>query len=285
MAHKVSVGLIQMSSTGNAAENMLSAESLIREAASRGAQIVITPEMTVLLELDRVALLEKIHFQEEDPSLPKFQALAKELNIWLVIGSMAVKVKEDAGDKIANRCFILSPEGKIVAHYDKIHMFDVDLPDGESYRESRSYAAGDRAVVVETPLISLGLSICYDLRFPHLYRLLAQEGAQMITVPAAFTAVTGKAHWHILLQARAIENGVFICAAAQTGSHKNARGEVRQTYGHSLFVDPWGNIIDDGGTNRGVIVAELDLDLVKKARSRVPSLVNDSPFMLEKQHS
>ncbi len=264
-------GLVQMSSTNDRAENMASAEALIRAAAAQGAQIILTPEMTTLIELDRTALLDKIYSEAEDPSLPVFQALAAELNIWLVIGSMAVRV----GDRIANRCYVLSPDGRIAAYYDKIHMFDVDLPGGEQYRESRSYAAGERAVLATTPFGKIGLSICYDLRFPHLYRMLAQSGADILTVPAAFTQVTGKAHWHILLRARAIENGTFIFAPAQTGRHMSAAGETRETYGHSLFVDPWGNIIDDGGEDVGIIVAEIDPALCEKARSRIPSLKHD----------
>jgi len=278
MTHKFVVGLVQMSSTNEVAENMAAAESFIREASARGAQLILTPEMTTLIEHDRAALLSKIHLQESDPSLPKFQALAQELKVWLVIGSMAIKVADDAGDKVANRSFVISPKGEIVSYYDKIHMFDVDLPGGELYRESRSYQAGARAVAAKTPWGDLGLTICYDLRFPYLYRKLAQAGAGMITVPAAFTAVTGAAHWHILLRSRAIENGAFIFAPAQTGSHVSARGAVRKTYGHSLLVDPWGNIIDDGGVDVGVIVAEVDLSLVDKARSRIPSWHHDREF-------
>ena len=269
--NKFRAGLVQMSSTNNRAENMASAETLIRAAAAQGAQIILTPEMTTLIELDRAALLDKIYSEAEDPSLPVFRALASDLNIWLVIGSMAVK----AGDRIANRCYVLSPDGRIAANYDKIHMFDVDLPGGEQYRESRSYAAGERAVLAATPFGKIGLSICYDLRFPHLYRMLAQGGANILTVPAAFTQVTGKAHWHILLRARAIENGAFVFAPAQTGSHMSATGAARETFGHSLFVDPWGNIIDDGGQDVGVVVAEIDPALSEKARSRIPSLKHD----------
>ncbi len=272
---KFSVGLVQMSSTNQVAENMTSAENLIRDAASRGAEMVLTPEMTTLLELDRSALLSKIYSQDDDPSLPVFQALASELNIWLVIGSMAIK----QGGKIANRCFVISPMGKIVTHYDKIHMFDVDLPGGEQYRESRSYEAGSQAVVAETPWGNMGLSICYDLRFPYLYRKLAQTGASMISVPAAFTAVTGRAHWHVLLRARAIENGAYVFAPAQTRSHMSAKGNARETFGHSLFVDPWGDIIDDGGVDVGVTVAEIDLSLVERARSRIPSLNHDQTII------
>lgn len=255
---------------------MAVAQKLIREAASRGAEMVLTPEMTPLMEQGRTALLGKIYPQENDPDLPVFQALAQELDIWLVIGSMAVK----QGDKIANRCFVLSPDGNIAAHYDKIHMFDVDLPGGEYHRESCAYDAGERAVVAETPWGKMGLSICYDLRFPRLYRMLAQSGASMLTVPAAFTAVTGRAHWHILLRARAIENGAFVFAPAQTGRHMSTGGDGRETFGHSLFIDPWGDIIDDGGADAGVTVAEIDLSLVERARSRIPSLKHDRTIML-----
>ncbi len=277
-----------MSSGNDPAENMASAESLIRRAAAGGAQMVITPEMTTLIERGRGALLAKIYFEENDPGLPVFQALAEELDIWLVIGSMAVKVQDQsqdqlkgqAKDKIANRCYVISPDGHIAARYDKIHMFDVDLPGGESYRESQAYSAGERAVLAETPWGPMGLTICYDVRFPDLYRKLAQAGASMLTVPAAFTEVTGQAHWHILLRSRAIENGAFIFAPAQTGSHVSASGDSRKTYGHSLIVDPWGNIIDDGGCDVGVTLAQIDLTLAEKARSRIPSLRHDRQFKL-----
>ena len=271
MHNKFTVGLVQMSSTNKRAENMISAEALIRKAAAQGAEMVLTPEMTTLLEGDRKALLGKIYSEDDDPSLPVFQGLARELGIWLVIGSMAVKL----GNRIVNRCYVISPEGSIVTRYDKIHMFDVDLPGGEYHRESSVYTAGDKLVMAATPWGNMGLSICYDLRFPHLYRKLAQAGAGILTVPAAFTAVTGKAHWHILLRARAIENGAFIFAPAQTGHHVSAGGDMRETFGHSLFVDPWGDIIDDGGADVGVVVAEIDLALIEKARSRIPSLDHD----------
>ncbi|MCF6215237.1 MAG: carbon-nitrogen hydrolase family protein [Emcibacter sp.] len=278
--NKFTIGLVQMSSGNDVAENMASAEFLIRKAAAGGAQMVMTPEMTTLIERGRAALLAKIYFEENDPSLPVFQALAEELDIWLVIGSMAVKVTGNSQDKIANRCYVISPEGHIAARYDKIHMFDVDLPGGESYRESQAYSAGERAVLAKTPWGPVGLTICYDVRFPDLYRKLAQAGATMLTVPAAFTEVTGQAHWHILLRSRAIENGAFIFAPAQTGSHVSARGDSRKTYGHSLIVDPWGNIIDDGGCDVGVTLAQIDQSLVEKARSRIPSLRHDRPFKL-----
>ncbi|WP_204602293.1 carbon-nitrogen hydrolase family protein [Paremcibacter congregatus] len=268
------IGLVQMSSGNQRADNMVVADNLIREAVARGADLVMTPEMTTLIGLDRTALMEQIFTEASDPSLKQFQRLARDLGIWLMIGSMAVRV----GDKIANRCYMIDPTGLIVNRYDKIHMFDVDLPNGESYRESRSYEAGAWAVISETPWGKLGHSICYDVRFPGLYRTLAQAGAQMLTVPAAFTRVTGEAHWHILLRARAIENGVFVFAPAQTGTHENAKGVRRETYGHSLIVDPWGNILDDGGTDVGVTVAEIDLALCDQARERIPSLAHDREF-------
>lgn len=280
---KFKLGLVQMSSTNQVAENAVTADHLIREAANRGANLVMTPEMTSLIELDRTALLTKLFTEEEDPSLKRFQALAEELNIWLMIGSMAILKNggpPQAG-KIANRCFMIDSTGQIVSRYDKIHMFDVDLPGGESYRESAAYAAGDRAVICPTPWGNLGHSICYDLRFPHLYRNLAQAGASLLAVPAAFTAVTGAAHWQVLLQARAIENGSFVFAPAQCGTHENAKGVRRETYGHSLIVDPWGNILDDGGADVGVTVAEIDLALCDQARTRIPSLRHDTLFNLK----
>ncbi|NOZ41698.1 MAG: carbon-nitrogen hydrolase family protein [Alphaproteobacteria bacterium] len=275
---KFLAALVQMSATNQMAENIACAEELIRAAAVSGADMVLTPEMTTLMESDRGALLDKIFIEEEDPGLPVFTALAQELGIWLVIGSMAIK--KPAG-RAVNRSYLLSPAGHIVTRYDKIHMFDVDLPDGVHYRESRSYSPGKQAVLAATPWGKLGLSICYDLRFPGLYRTLSRAGAMMLSVPAAFTAVTGKAHWHILLRARAIENGSFVMAPAQTGSHISAGGGIRKTYGHSLFVDPWGNIIDDGGVDVGITMAEIDVNLVNKARLRIPSLTHDLPFGLE----
>lgn len=274
---KFTLGLAQMSSTGQRDENLVAADSLIREAAADGADLVITPEMTSLMELDGKSLFSKIVEQADDPALKHFQALARELKIRLIIGSMAIR----QGKRAVNRCFVISPEGQIIAHYDKLHMFDVDLPGGEQYRESRSYQAGERAVLAPSPWGPIGLSICYDLRFPQLYRKLAQGGAVMLTVPAAFTRVTGEAHWHILLRARAIENGAFIFAPAQTGRHVNAVGESRETFGHSLIIDPWGNIMDDGGDEAKVICAEIDLSLVKKARMRIPSLEHDRIFGMD----
>tara|TARA_B100001939_G_scaffold348216_2_gene374230 strand:+ start:4676 stop:5527 length:852 start_codon:yes stop_codon:yes gene_type:complete len=270
-----------MTSTNVVAENLAMATALIREAADQGADLVLTPECTTLLEHSRRALLDKVAPEAQEPAIAHFAALAQELGLWLLIGSIPVladPVRADngkAGDKVANRSFFFSPEGKMVARYDKIHMFDVDLPGGEQYRESRSYAPGRQAVLAGTPWGELGLSICYDLRFAHLYRKLAQGGAVMLSVPAAFTRLTGAAHWHVLLRARAIETGCFVFAPAQTGTHVMER----QTYGHSLIVDPWGTVIADGGTDPGVVVADIDLADVSKARTRIPSLHHDRDFV------
>jgi len=271
------LGLIQMNATNMVAENMDSVVEMITQAADRGAELVMTPENTTLMEFDRKTLLAKTFYEEEDPSLPRFSALARERGLWLLIGSMPIKLRGDTG-KLVNRSYLFSPEGKIVARYDKIHMFDVDLPDGQSYRESASFQAGEHAVIASLPWGKLGLSICYDLRFGALYRSLAQNGAEMISVPAAFTRVTGEAHWHVLLRARAIECGAFVFAPAQVGQHFNVHGECRETFGHSLIIDPWGNILDDGGNKSGVSVAEIDLSLVQKARRQIPSLSHDRNF-------
>ncbi|WP_321395816.1 carbon-nitrogen hydrolase family protein [Emcibacter sp.] len=264
---KFTIGLVQMTSSNVVAENMATVEAFIREAAEGGADLVMTPETTTILELSRKALFEKIHREEDDPSVKQFAALAKELGIWLLIGSMPILL----GEKVANRCFVFGPDGEIRHRYDKIHMFDVDLPNGEQYRESRSYHAGDQAVLADLPWGRMGLTICYDLRFPHLYRKLAQGGAVMLSVPAAFTRQTGEAHWHTLLKARAIENGAFVFAPAQTGRHASGR----ETFGHSLVIDPWGNILADGGDKPGLSLVEIDLMLVGKARANIPSLQHD----------
>ena len=266
------VGLVQMTSSDIIADNMAAADRLIREAAAKGADFVLTPEMTTLFDFSTKQMMEKIQSEEKDVSLLHFAALAKELGIWLLIGSMAVKKNQ----KAANRSFLFSPSGKKVVSYDKIHMFDVDLPGEEKYRESNSYEAGDRAVIADLPWGKVGLSICYDVRFPALYRLLAKAGAVMLTVPAAFTYIPGKDHWHTLLKARAIENASYVFAPAQVGNHSNGR----KTFGHSLIIDPWGHILGDGGAEIGVMVVEIDLELVKKARARIASLSHDKNIQL-----
>jgi deaminated glutathione amidase len=275
-AHKaLRAGIVQMCSGRDVARNVAAACELIRQAAGGGAQYVQTPEVTTLMELDRKRLFASIGPEAATPALTTFCELAVELEIWLHIGSMAVLA--DSG-KIANRSFVISPSGAITARYDKIHMFDVDLPGGESYRESNNYEAGRHAVVVDLPWGPLGLTICYDLRFPHLFRALAHAGAGFIAVPAAFTRVTGEAHWHTLLRARAIETQCYILAAAQGGHHEHGR----DTYGHSLVVSPWGQIIAEGGIEPGVIFADIDVGAIDEARTRVPSLRHDRTFEVQR---
>jgi deaminated glutathione amidase len=265
------VGLVQMRSGRTPAANVAAAVKLIGQASQDGADYVQTPEMTNILELKRENLFAAIVAEEEDAGLATFRDLARKLGLWLHIGSLAIKISPD---KAANRAFLIDPKGEIVARYDKIHMFDVDLANGESYRESRSYRAGELAVVGDLPWGRLGLTICYDLRFPALHRALAESGATFLAIPAAFTKQTGEAHWHVLMRARAIENGSFVFAAAQGGTHEDGRS----TYGHSLVIDPWGRVIAEGGTEPGVVLAEIDPGEVAVARARIPSLQHGRRF-------
>ena len=266
--------LVQLCSGRSVDKNVDDAVGLIRDAAAGGAQYVQTPEVTTLMELETAKLFAAVEPEADNRALQRFRDLAAELKIWLHIGSMPVKV---APDKIANRAYVLTPDGSIAATYDKIHMFDVDLPGGESYRESKNYRPGDKAVVASLPWGGLGLAICYDLRFPQIFRALAKSGAKFLAVPAAFTKVTGEAHWHTLLRARAIECQCFVFAAAQGGRHEHGR----DTYGHSLIISPWGQILAEGGVQPGVILADIDLQAIEDARSRVPSLGHDRPFTVE----
>ena len=268
---KFRAACIQLRSTDDVLENIRLTSELVREAKGKGAQLIATPENTTLMAPDGGAKLERSFDETHDPALPAFAALAEELGIWLLVGSLAIKVSDT---KTANRSFLIDPKGRIAARYSKIHLFDVDLPSGEKYRESNTVAGGDSATLVETPWGKIGLTICYDVRFPHLYRALAQKGAFLLTVPSAFTETTGKAHWHILLRARAIENGAFVLAPAQGGTHANGR----KTYGHSLIVTPWGEILAEGGTEPGVIVADIDPAAATDARARVPNLLHDRPY-------
>jgi predicted amidohydrolase len=265
------VALVQMCSGRSVERNVAAASDLIREAAKQGADYVQTPEVTTLMELERDRLVAAALPEEGNPALEQFSALAAELGIWLHIGSMVVRA--DA-DKLANRSLLITPEGRIGARYDKIHMFDVDLPNGETYRESANYAAGGQAVVADLPWGPLGLSICYDLRFPQLYRALAKAGAKFLAVPAAFTRLTGEAHWHTLLRARAIESQCYVFAATQGGLHEHGR----ETFGHSLIISPWGEVLAEGGVQPAVIVADVELTAVEDVRSRVPSLRHDRTF-------
>jgi predicted amidohydrolase len=268
---KIKVACVQLRSSDDIDWNIRKTSGHIRLAHKDGARFIATPENTTLMAPDGGAKLEKSYTEKDDPALPAFRALAAELEVWLLIGSLAIKV---SADKTANRSFLIAPDGSIEARYDKIHLFDVNLPSGETYRESNTVAPGDRAVVASLPWARIGLSVCYDLRFPQLYRSLANAGAEILTVPSAFTETTGKAHWHVLLRARAIENACFVVAPAQGGEHANGR----RTYGHSLIVGPWGDILAEGGTDPQVVAAELDLDEIAAARGRVPALRHDRSF-------
>jgi deaminated glutathione amidase len=263
--------MIQMRSGLNPGANVDAASRMIGEAKSAGADYVLTPEMTNVLAGRREQLFAAIVEEETDASLATLREVARKLGIYVHIGSLAIKISPD---RAANRSFLIDPKGEIVARYDKIHMFDVDLADGESYRESRSYRPGELAVLADLPWGRLGLTICYDLRFPALYRALAEAGASMVTIPSAFTKQTGEAHWHALIRARAIENGCFVFAAAQGGKHDNGR----DTFGHSLIVDPWGRIVAEGGTEPGVVMAEINPVEVTNARARIPSLQHGRRF-------
>ena len=262
---------VQLRSSDDVAENIRVASELIREAKAKGADFIATPENTTLMASDGGAKLAHTYSENDDPALPAFRALAEELGVWLLIGSLAIKVSET---KTANRSFLIDSNGVIAARYDKIHMFDVDLPSGEKYRESKTVAGGERAVIADLPWGKVGLSVCYDMRFPQLYRALAQAGAFMLTVPSAFTETTGKAHWHVLLRARAIENGAFVIAPAQGGTHANGR----KTYGHSLIVGPWGRVLAEAGTDPCVIVADIDPSRSNDVRARIPNLKHDRTF-------
>ncbi len=265
------VGLIQMRSSRSPGENRDAALALIEQAKRDGADYVQTPEMTNIMEVKRDNLFAAIFPEEQDTTLAAFRELARRLAIWVHVGSLAVKVSPE---RAANRSFLIDPRGDIKARYDKIHMFDVDLANGESYRESRSYQPGELAMVADLPWGRLGLTICYDLRFPALYRALAEAGSSFLAIPSAFTRQTGEAHWHVLNRARAVENGCFVLAAAQGGTHQSGR----ETYGHSIVIDPWGNVIAEGGDAPGVVIAEIDPSLVGKARGRVPSLQHGRRF-------
>jgi predicted amidohydrolase len=266
-------GLIQMRTGLDPQANLAVLLASIDEATRAGADYVLTPEMTNIMESKRDRLFAKIVAEEQDPTLAALREVARKLSIYIHIGSLAIKASPD---KAANRSFLIGRNGDVVARYDKIHMFDVDLAGGESYRESNTYRSGELAVVADLPWGRLGLTVCYDLRFPALYRALAEAGASFLAIPSAFTRQTGEAHWHVLLRARAIENGCFVFAAAQAGKHESGR----ETFGHSLIVDPWGKILAEGGTEPGVILAEIDPAEVAAARSRIPSLRHGRRFEL-----
>jgi predicted amidohydrolase len=252
--------------------NLEQGTKLIREAAAEGADYVLTPEVSNMIQSNRQAMFENLAAEEDDLSLKAYRALAVELKIHLHIGSLALRASPE---RAVNRSFLIAPDGTVIASYDKIHMFDIDLPGGESYRESANYQPGETAVIADLPWGRIGLTICYDVRFPALYRALAESGASFLTVPSAFTVRTGEAHWHTLLRARAIENGCFVFAAAQAGTHESKR----QSYGHSLIIDPWGTILAEGSaTETGVFLAKIDPAKVETARKTVPSLQHGRRF-------
>jgi predicted amidohydrolase len=265
--------LVQMRSGLTPEPNLEQGIRLIREAVKAGADYVLTPEVSNMMQLNREALFAQLAEQDDDLSLKAYRELARELNIHLHIGSLALRASPD---RAVNRSFLIAPSGDILASYDKIHMFDIDLGNGESYRESANYQPGETAVISDLPWGRIGLTICYDVRFPALYRALAEAGASFLTVPSAFTRPTGEAHWHVLLRARAIENGCFVFAAAQGGLHENKR----ETFGHSLIVDPWGVVLAEAGTEPGFVMARIDPADVTKARGKVPSLQHGRRFTL-----
>lgn len=271
MSSKLIAACIQTNATPDVAANLAQIEPMIREARQRGAQFIALPENVSLLVQGREKLFAKTASEPENKAVAFFARMAQETGAWMLAGSIGIAI---SGDRLANRSFLFDPSGKIVARYDKIHMFDATLSEKEFYRESDNFKSGTSAVIAETPWGKIGLTICYDVRFPHLYRALAKAGASIITVPAAFTATTGKMHWHVLTRARAIETGCFVLAPAQCGTHDGQR----QTYGHSLIIAPNGEILAEAGEEPGIIMAELDLGKVTEARRMLPSLEHDRAF-------
>jgi deaminated glutathione amidase len=274
---EVRAGLVQLTVTDDPIANLPATVDLVRAAAAGGATFVLTPECTNALSSNRSHQRAVLQTEAKDHTLAALQAEAATAGIWLLIGSLGI-VTGDADGRFANRSFLIAPDGTVAARYDKIHMFDVNVSDTEVYRESAGYRPGNQAVLAQTGIGSVGMTVCYDLRFAALYRRLAQAGAQILTIPAAFNHITGAAHWETLLRARAIETGSYVLAPAQTGFHPETAGKGRRTHGHSLVIGPWGEVIADGGTDPGVTFADLDLADVAKARARIPSLDHDRKF-------
>jgi len=262
---------VQITAGQDQAANLEAASELVREARAAGAELIATPEVSNMMGLRRREMAALARPEAEDASVAGYRGLAAETGAWLLAGSLVLRA--DA-DKLVNRSLLIDPKGGIAARYDKIHMFDVEIPDGQSYRESRAYQGGGRAVTAELPWGRLGMTVCYDMRFPYLYRALAKAGAAFLSIPAAFTRFTGAAHWHVLLRARAIETGCYVIAPAQCGDHEGGR----ETYGHSLIVAPWGEVLSDGGAAPGVTLAEIDPAKVAEARAMIPALDHDRPF-------
>ena len=271
------IALIQLTVTDDPVANLAATLGFVRQAHAEGAEFILTPECTNGLWSNRAAQKALLRLEEDDATLAALRDEAGKLGIWLLIGSLALLTGDEDG-RFANRSFLIRPDATIAARYDKIHMFDVNVSETEVYRESAAFRPGSQAVIAQTPFAPIGMTVCYDVRFATLYRKLAQGGAQIITVPAAFNHITGAAHWETLLRARAIENGAFVLAPAQTGFHAEAGGKGRRTYGHSLAIAPWGEVLADGGTEPGVTLVDLDLTQVADARGRVPSLQHDRGF-------
>lgn len=266
---------VQISANDDLQANIDSTSQFIRAAHAAGAELIATPENTGLMAAKSDITLARAQLEAEHEALAAYRDLAAKLGVWLLIGSLAVQLPGES--RIANRSYLIEPSGKIAASYDKIHMFDVELASGERYRESRTFRPGEVAKLAPLPWGMLGMTICYDLRFPQLYRSLAQAGASFLSIPSAFTRPTGEAHWHVLMRARAIETGCFVFAPAQCGEHPGRR----KTYGHSLIVDPWGQVLADGGEATGFVIAEIDPAKVGEVRGQVPSLAGDRPFSLD----
>ena len=269
--------LCQLNVSDDPVANLPITRQMVRDAAAQGAQFVLTPEVTNCVSTSRTHQRSVLQLEADDITLAGLREEARAQGIWLLIGSLAL-LTDDADGRFANRSFLISPEGDIVAWYDKIHMFDVHIDEVESYRESSGYRPGVQAVVAETPFARIGMTVCYDVRFPALYQTLAAAGAQIMTVPAAFSPVTGAAHWHTLLRARAIETGCFVLAPAQVGTHASATHKTRDTYGHALAIAPWGEVLMDAGELPGVYIFDLDMKKCAAARARVPSLANQRAF-------
>jgi deaminated glutathione amidase len=270
-------GLVQLTVGDDPVANLPVTLSLIAKAAAGGAGFVLTPECTNVLSSNRDHQRRVLRHEEQDETLTALRDAARHHQIWLLIGSLGL-LTHDADGRFANRSFLITPEGQIAARYDKIHMFDVNVSETEVYRESAGYRPGDKAVLADAGFAKIGMTVCYDLRFGHLHRALAQAGAQILTVPAAFNHITGAAHWEVLLRARAIETGCFVLAPAQSGFHPETAGKGRRTFGHSLVVAPWGDVLADGGIGAGVTLVDLDLTEVDRARARVPSLLHDRKY-------
>ena len=270
------VAALQLCASDDPVANLAHTLSMVQQASEAGAQFIATPEVTNCVSSSRRRQNKVLALQENDQTLAAMCTAAARFGVWISVGSLALKLPDD--DRFTNRSFMIDPSGQIVAQYDKIHMFDVTLSETEQYRESDGYRAGDHAVIADTAFGRIGMTICYDIRFPHLYRGLAKSGASILLIPAAFAQPTGRAHWEVLLRARAIETGCFVIAAAQTGEHQTSQGRPRKTYGHSMIVSPWGEILADAGEDQGIIYADLDLSLVESTRARVPSILSNQSF-------